>query len=405
MAASQARKPPTRTSARVGTRANPVVLDETPEPEEQPVVPTAATRRTKRPPVPRVRAAAVVKPKTSKTPSKRKIDAEPAAALTPKKKRGPAEKRDCSICASSKSISYSFRLNDADGVCEHFKNICGACIQGMLKGKISDRKLDNADLACPFTCECVLDQDLIRRSLTSKSFFEIYSNALAKHHLASNPNYIACLSSECGQYFSIEDCAGKKPRGKGKTTANKNIACPYCNFELCLTCNRPWHDGPCSAAKQAEDEKSVAEMRAMGAKPCPKCGINIDKDGGCDHMTCNTCRHNFCWQCLVPYDANVRHAEGCPHGRVGVAVEAGNWVQDNLNEDQINRLIARAHGVNGPRAAGVPFPMPILQHAGLGAGGQGQGGGFQQFLFGAIPLGGMFNAFMGGENGAGNGVQ
>jgi hypothetical protein len=147
MAAS--RKQPARAPARVGTRANPVVLEETPEPEEQPVVPAAASRRTKRQPVPRTKAAAIVKPKsTPKTPTKPKAK----APATPRK-RGPSEKRECSLCASSKSVSHSFRLNGVVGVCEHFQHICGGCIQNMLKGKISDRKLDMADLACPFTCD------------------------------------------------------------------------------------------------------------------------------------------------------------------------------------------------------------------------------------------------------------
>jgi len=37
------------------------------------------------------------------------------------------------------------------------------------------------------------------------------------------------------------------------------------------------------------------------AKKCPNCKKNIEKDGGCMHMTCNTsyggCGHEFCWLC------------------------------------------------------------------------------------------------------------
>jgi ariadne-1 len=35
-------------------------------------------------------------------------------------------------------------------------------------------------------------------------------------------------------------------------------------------------------------------------KACPKCHAQIEKDGGCDHMTCR-CRHEFYWSTLLPY--------------------------------------------------------------------------------------------------------
>lgn len=39
----------------------------------------------------------------------------------------------------------------------------------------------------------------------------------------------------------------------------------------------------------------------MFEEPCPRCGIYISKDGGCNHMYCQKCRHEFCWHCLGPY--------------------------------------------------------------------------------------------------------
>jgi len=36
-------------------------------------------------------------------------------------------------------------------------------------------------------------------------------------------------------------------------------------------------------------------------KKCPKCSISIEKNGGCLHMVCNACKHQFCWECMGDY--------------------------------------------------------------------------------------------------------
>ena len=59
-------------------------------------------------------------------------------------------------------------------------------------------------------------------------------------------------------------------------------------------------------------------------RKCPKYGQGIEKNNGCDHMTCRKpmgCGHEFCWRCLAPYDGddgirkvgNKAHKESCRH--------------------------------------------------------------------------------------------
>ena len=53
-------------------------------------------------------------------------------------------------------------------------------------------------------------------------------------------------------------------------------------------------------------------------KKCPNCLYHIEKNNGCDHMTCIKCRHEFCWSCLADFqpirkDGNHRHNSTCKH--------------------------------------------------------------------------------------------
>jgi len=52
--------------------------------------------------------------------------------------------------------------------------------------------------------------------------------------------------------------------------------------------------------KANEDEENLMWFKA-NAKKCPNCKKNIEKNGGCMHMTCNTsvggCGYEFCWLC------------------------------------------------------------------------------------------------------------
>ncbi|KAF1839031.1 hypothetical protein BDW02DRAFT_618103 [Decorospora gaudefroyi] len=302
-----ARKPPTRTGA--GRVKEP---SKTPEP-------SSAIRKSTPNPAVRVTDGAIVKPEPKSIP-----------------KAPKAKKQECSICATTKTISRAFKVpKDA---CEHFLSICNLCIQKMLRMKVVQRQFAGAELPCPIPdCGHVLDYPALDTTV-SKAAFDEYDKAITKHALTAGENYIACLSPDCGLYFSIEDC-------KRNTRVKQIVACPYCEYETCLTCDRPGKShgkGSCDKAKQAEEAETDLTLKIMGVKPCPECGINIKKEGGCDHMTCQACHHNFCWICLVQFFGSVPHLDTCPHRGAQLAADPGNWAADGLTEAQMNNMIREA---------------------------------------------------------------
>lgn len=40
-------------------------------------------------------------------------------------------------------------------------------------------------------------------------------------------------------------------------------------------------------------------------KKCPNCQTDIEKNAGCNHMSCKMCSHEFCWLCLKNWNGHV----------------------------------------------------------------------------------------------------
>jgi len=50
--------------------------------------------------------------------------------------------------------------------------------------------------------------------------------------------------------------------------------------------------------KKCADDSETANWIKSNTKECPKCQSTIEKNGGCNHMTCKKCKYEFCWVCM-----------------------------------------------------------------------------------------------------------
>ena len=121
-----------------------------------------------------------------------------------------------------------------------------------------------------------------------------------------------------------------------RTEDTKHIMCSECGFDMCYSCQTPWHPGLSCAQYNSQRDPSYSRTQvwlARHTKPCPGCGVQLLKGEGCFHMTCSKCRFEFCWECLADWrniqfkvgrgpGAEMRHRssahrEGCYFRRAG----------------------------------------------------------------------------------------
>jgi ariadne-1 len=66
------------------------------------------------------------------------------------------------------------------------------------------------------------------------------------------------------------------------------------------TCNELKWFRQSHGKRDAGEDKEMKTLQWLLSftKDCPKCGNPIEKNGGCNHMSCSACKYQFCWICL-----------------------------------------------------------------------------------------------------------
>lgn len=160
--------------------------------------------------------------------------------------------------------------------------ICCKCMYEYARNNATKHSPDT--LPCP-QCLQPFDRIVLRVNLPAQLFAEMERRqASVDWRVALASNVEATLYCECGLVAIVErDAIG-----------DQTVTCAQCPRRYCLKCGNFAHPGStCPAPRE-----TICWLDAHRGKCCPNCGEGIEKDGGCAHMTCRSCRHEFCWRCL-----------------------------------------------------------------------------------------------------------
>ncbi|XP_017778653.1 PREDICTED: protein ariadne-2 isoform X2 [Nicrophorus vespilloides] len=140
-------------------------------------------------------------------------------------------------------------------------------------------------------CEVLAHEDFVLKHLTQSEMREKYQQFTFQDYVKSHPELRFCPGPNCS-------CVIKSPEVKAKRSV-----CEYCKTTFCFKCGMDYHaPTDCQVIRKwltkCADDSETANYISAHTKDCPKCHICIEKNGGCNHMQCYKCKHDFCWMCL-----------------------------------------------------------------------------------------------------------
>eukprot|EP01023_Acetabularia_acetabulum_P067065 TRINITY_DN916_c3_g1_i3.p1 TRINITY_DN916_c3_g1~~TRINITY_DN916_c3_g1_i3.p1 ORF type:complete len:445 (-),score=58.21 TRINITY_DN916_c3_g1_i3:49-1383(-) len=169
------------------------------------------------------------------------------------------EETDCPICLDTISGGDLFVVSMCN---HHFHRECAK------QSVLADMNCNNVPIQCPVCktskCEqcgfvvgsgpdeeggncCMFNQRDIK-DLLDNNDYERYLN-IEVRETCKTYQYFYCPGVNCGQYYDVEQ-------------EQQQVACPYCEFTVCLECGVPWHEGStCKKYQQWQKENKQGDTK------------------------------------------------------------------------------------------------------------------------------------------------
>jgi ariadne-1 len=194
----------------------------------------------------------------------------------------------CDICCDDSPDMKTFAMK-----CDH--RFCIDCYRQYLATKIQDEG-EAARIRCPGEgCTRIVDSKSLDLLVTA-DLQDRYHTLLTRTYVDDKENLKWCPAPDCK--YAVQ--CGVKSKDLNKIVPTVHCDCSHM---FCFGCTLADHQpAPCSLVKKwlkkCEDDSETANWISANTKECPKCVSTIEKNGGCNHMTCRKCRHEFCWMCM-----------------------------------------------------------------------------------------------------------
>ena len=227
--------------------------------------------------------------------------------------------------------------NDGDNICsvcfeeiekeeKHLNHLscghvcCTQCWINYFKSLILEAKVEQ--IKCiEHKCTTIIPESFIMSHIKKDTkLVDKYYKFKKRAEIINDPNKKICPKPDCDSYLQ-------------KSNITNYVKCEN-GHEYCYEClNRPHGNILCDKFMEEEFMDWKKDKRV---KKCPRCKIYTEKNEGCNHMTCTSCKYQWCWLCEGEYKYGHYDSGKCRGFQFTKAdnlKEAEKVGRDNLNHD------------------------------------------------------------------------
>jgi hypothetical protein len=213
--------------------------------------------------------------------------------------------KTCEICLEVITLDLFTTTPKGDACTHQEATSCVSCVRAYIEAQADSST--SLEIRCPEPqCKGPIDYNHMRLYAPAEIFTR-YDDYLNQKALQNTADFIPCANVDCSFGGTVD------------ILTTTYMVCTACNTKTCTTCKTPWHPERTHAqntndirkeaeeaeqrirneARRASEERaSNREVEAISkACPSPGCGVRIEKNQGCDHMTCKSAPSS---NCLTP---------------------------------------------------------------------------------------------------------
>lgn len=195
----------------------------------------------------------------------------------------PNKEEACPVCLVPFTQSLSMD-------CGH--TFCYECWREYLKESIL---AGSATVIQCMQCSIRVSMEVVRALLSPHPPLAKYQSFALAEFVQSHHLLRWCPGANCSIIFRVGERLPKR------------VTCFKCSTSCCFECGEVYHlPAECEVFKKwlvkCHDDSETANYILANTKDCPNCHASIEKNGGCNHMHCSRCNHDFCWVCLEKWE-------------------------------------------------------------------------------------------------------